>query len=320
VVDDKAPVAAENSVDEVAVPIDEAFVAIQRDPSAKGPLKQFKHQNFKNLANGDCGDGIVNPHDKSKVPDKYWAQRKRFFSRFDDGVRLDKEGWYSVTPEKIANHLAERLVEGRDDASQGMVVLDAFCGCGGNAIAFALRPEVSLVLAIDADREKLVLTANNAMVYGVPKEKLILIHGNACDALQSYKQGIRIEKKESPKETGDAVDGFQIGGMDMLPERIDSVFLSPPWGGMDYETSGKRNYHIETCIEVDATPETKWNGEEILEACAVATNGPVLYFLPRNINGISLGRSALKSKYKTLEIEMNILNNKLKTVTAYLGM
>jgi hypothetical protein len=40
------------------------------------------------------------------------------------------EGWFSVTPEPIAQHIAERC---RSD-----VIIDAFCGCGGNTIQFAL--------------------------------------------------------------------------------------------------------------------------------------------------------------------------------------
>ena len=39
---------------------------------------------------------------------KYWAQRYRLFSMYDDGVKLDQESWYSITPEKIAEHIAER--------------------------------------------------------------------------------------------------------------------------------------------------------------------------------------------------------------------
>ena len=58
-----------------------------------------------------------------------FAQRIRYFSRYDEGCLLDEEGWYSVTPEAIAMQIAERC---RCD-----VVLDAFCGVGGNAIAFA---------------------------------------------------------------------------------------------------------------------------------------------------------------------------------------
>lgn len=39
------------------------------------------------------------------------------------------EGWFSVTPEKIAEHIADRC---RSD-----IIVDAFCGVGGNAIQFA---------------------------------------------------------------------------------------------------------------------------------------------------------------------------------------
>ncbi|VDP45025.1 unnamed protein product [Soboliphyme baturini] len=60
---------------------------------------------------------------------KYWMQRYRLFSKFDDGILMDEEGWYSVTPERISEHIAERC--------QCDVVMDAFCGVGGNAIQFA---------------------------------------------------------------------------------------------------------------------------------------------------------------------------------------
>lgn len=45
---------------------------------------------------------------------------------------MDHESWYSVTPEKIAQHIAKRC-------SPDDVVIDAFCGSGGNAIQFALH-------------------------------------------------------------------------------------------------------------------------------------------------------------------------------------
>lgn len=37
-----------------------------------------------------------------------WAQRYDLFSRFDEGCRMDIEGWYSVTPELVAFQIAER--------------------------------------------------------------------------------------------------------------------------------------------------------------------------------------------------------------------
>lgn len=60
---------------------------------------------------------------------KYWLQRYDLFSRFDEGIELDEEGWYSVTPECVAARHAERC--------NGRVVVDCFTGCGGNAIQFA---------------------------------------------------------------------------------------------------------------------------------------------------------------------------------------
>lgn len=53
----------------------------------------------------------MNPYPKDQVADKYWAQRRRLFTRYDKGIELDKEGWYSVTPEAIANHIAKRVVQ-----------------------------------------------------------------------------------------------------------------------------------------------------------------------------------------------------------------
>ena len=83
--------------------------------------------------------------------------RYNLFSRFDDGVELDVESWFSVTPEAIAQHIAERC---RCD-----VIIDAFCGVGGNAIQFAQT--CNHVIAIDIDPEKIRLARHNAKIYGV---------------------------------------------------------------------------------------------------------------------------------------------------------
>lgn len=44
------------------------------------------------------------------------------------------EGWFSVTPEKIAEHIAIRVSQ----SFNCDIIVDAFCGVGGNAIQFAL--------------------------------------------------------------------------------------------------------------------------------------------------------------------------------------
>ena len=68
---------------------------------------------------------------------------------------MDKESWYSVTPEEIAKYIA-KLVEGK-------TIIDGFCGCGGNVIQFSKY--CSKVYAIDISRSKLDMCYNNCNVY-----------------------------------------------------------------------------------------------------------------------------------------------------------
>ncbi|CAF3337952.1 unnamed protein product [Rotaria socialis] len=124
---------------------------------------------------------------------KYWLQRYRLFSKFDEGIVLDREGWFSVTPEKIARHIAKRC---RCD-----VIVDAFCGVGGNTIQFAFTCE--RVIAIDIDPKKIEMAKQNARVYGV-EDRIEFIQGDFL--------------KLAPTLTADV------------------VYLSPPWGGPSYGT------------------------------------------------------------------------------------
>ena len=137
---------------------------------------------------------------------KYWAQRYRLFSRFDEGIKMDKEGWFSVTPERIAEHIAERCCCD--------LLIDAFCGVGGNAIQFAFTCE--RVIAIDIDPLKIALARHNATVYGVAD---------------------RIE--------------FIVGDyMKLMPHlKADVVFLSPPWGGPNYANA--EVFDVKTMITLD---------------------------------------------------------------------
>ncbi|NWH38651.1 TGS1 synthase, partial [Chloropsis hardwickii] len=144
---------------------------------------------------------------------KYWAQRYRLFSRFDEGIKLDREGWFSVTPEKIAEHIAVRVSQ----SFNCDIIVDAFCGVGGNAIQFALTSK--RVIAIDIDPEKLRLARHNAEVYGVAERIDFL-----CGDFMALAAGLR----------------------------ADVVFLSPPWGGPDYATADI--FDIQTMICPDGYP------------------------------------------------------------------
>ncbi|CAD7695930.1 unnamed protein product [Ostreobium quekettii] len=88
---------------------------------------------------------------------KYWLQRYCLFSRYDEGVQMDSEGWYSATPEVVAAHQAR--------ACRGDLIVDAFTGVGGNAIQFAAAG--ASVLAFDLSPSRIELARRNAEVYGV---------------------------------------------------------------------------------------------------------------------------------------------------------
>ena len=197
-------------------------------------------------------------------------------------MQLDDEGWYSVTPEAIANHVALRVGKlsekpifqklladslppsispERRKQQGGLIVLDAFCGCGGNAIAFAKRPanQISLVVSVDIDRSKLRKAAYNACLYGIPKHKLVFVecssifimehcfaNGKLCiDEL--LRQGTVDLPMSIPTEES---SGFLIGGLGMLPRRIDAVFMDPPWGGVNYGKLGPNGYHLEKHMKI----------------------------------------------------------------------
>jgi hypothetical protein len=130
---------------------------------------------------------------------KYWEQRYRLFSRYDYGIQMDVEGFFSVTPERIAVHIAERCAAPYVAAGGG-VVIDGFAGCGGNTIAFARV--CAHVIAIDNNAARLGMARHNARVYGVA-HKIQFILGDFTELAPTLK--------------------------------ADTVFLSPPWGGPGYK-------------------------------------------------------------------------------------
>lgn len=223
-------------------------------------------------ANDDCGEwdeGAAENVDacqpvgkrerENKQMGKYWAQRYRLFSRFDDGIKMDRVSWYSVTPEKIAHHIATRF---RDAGMR--VIVDAFCGAAGNAIQFA-GVCGGLTIAVELCQSRLEIARHNAGVYGV-ESSIDFVNGDAYKVMPNL-------------------------------QRVDAVFLSPPWGGPTY-VDGK--YRLEVF-------------KDIVEAARKVTEN-VAILVPKNIS-----HEDAVSVFGKCEIEENYLGGRLKTVTIYFG-
>lgn len=180
---------------------------------------------------------------------KYWRQRRSLFTLFDGSSitgqlpLLDQESWYSVTPEPIAARIAQRCRCG--------IVLDAFCGVGGNAIQFALTCEK--VIAIDIDPIKLKMAKHNARVYGV-EQFITFLQGDWHEFANAWIRNRDMSASDSDLQA----DTVRWQGCQKL--NFDVVFLSPPWGGVSYRTfqshskqSPQKNQQIPS-IAAPATP------------------------------------------------------------------
>jgi trimethylguanosine synthase len=51
------------------------------------------------------------------------------FEKFDYGIKLDEDSWFSVIPEVISQYLSERV--------SCPTILVGYCGVGGEALKFA---------------------------------------------------------------------------------------------------------------------------------------------------------------------------------------
>lgn len=106
-------------------------------------------------------------------------------------MKLDRESLYSLSLQPIAAKVAAQL--------SGDSVVDAFCGAGGNSIAFALAGK--RVVAIELNPERLEMAKYNAGIFGVA-DRITFISGDATTLLTNLKS--------------------------------DAVFLDMPWGGPSY--------------------------------------------------------------------------------------
>ncbi|CAK9780866.1 hypothetical protein CC85DRAFT_285912 [Cutaneotrichosporon oleaginosum] len=263
-------------------------------PAKPSPSKRAKVEEERHP--WDC-TGLVPRYEKAAdVPQhlkKYFFQRHSLFPAYSRlPLLLDDTGWFSVTPSSIAEHIAERC---RSD-----VVLDAFCGVGGNAIAFARTCE--RVIAMDNDITRLKLARHNALHYGVA-DRIEFVLADYVEWAREYVRRGAHQREE-----------------------IDVVFLSPPWGGPEYLSFGAEGSPTYPLSAVLPVP-----GDELFALTAPVTPN-IAYYLPRNVDIAEVAALANKldrpendaeggaeRSREWVEVEEEWVGDKLKAVTAYYG-
>ena len=149
-------------------------------------------------------DGVHHYDSSDEVPfeiSKYWHQRYNIFSKYDEGIWMTDDAWFGVTPEPVANKVAEHVATAPKSKT---AIIDAFAGAGGNTIAFALSGRWNQVIACEKDPKVLACAKHNAQVYGVSK-RIHWIEGDVFEALRKRLKALA---------------------------KTAVIFGSPPWGGM----------------------------------------------------------------------------------------
>lgn len=116
---------------------------------------------------------------------------------------MTEDAWFGVTPEPIANKIAAHIAESAP--KEKTVIVDAFAGVGGNAIALARSGRWERVFAIEKDARTLKCAKHNAEIYGV-SNKIFWLNADCFDAINRFS-----------------------GQKNVV------VFASPPWGGLYWE-------------------------------------------------------------------------------------
>ena len=153
---------------------------------------------------------------------------------------------------KIAAHIAESAPK------EKTVIIDAFAGVGGNAIALARSDRWERVFAIEKDPKTLKCAKHNAEIYGVAN-KIFWLAGDCFEAINRF-----------------------------AGQKNTVIFASPPWGGKFIYSRGTSYVYL---INVgtsygeddvfDLTKMEPYNLDKLYKSFTKYSKEVVLY-LPRN--------------------------------------
>lgn len=219
------------------------------------------------------------------VMKKYWNQRHLLFSKYDKGILLTKELWFSVTPELISEFTAKLIKFVLNDKilnKEPIFVMDAFSGGGGNVNLFLKYFDV--VFAVDINYLHLYCTKINANIYFSIDEvnnKLKLLPLNwvyADNKLDKDFVDQNFEKKVI--DLNHLVDKIYVNKRESLESleilkdmKLDCIFGSPPWGGPEYVK--EKFYNLNNILPYPL--------EKLLKILLNYTDN-ICLFLPKNSN------------------------------------
>lgn len=203
----------------------------------------------------------------------------------------------------------------------------------GSLLICSLTARAPAVVALDISPVRLACAAHNARIYGVA-DRITFILADWVQWTREYVERL---------QRGDVKD----------EDKIEVVFLSPPWGGVDYLTAGSSNSNSHDTpssrsakkarrslpSSTDSIPPTPTPALESSSPSAAAyplsalaplpgsdlfalarqCTRNVAFYLPRNVDLSELASLPGLDDGERIEIEEEWMGYKLKAVTAYFG-
>jgi len=115
-------------------------------------------------------------------------------------LMINTEGVYSITPYKCANTMSQIIFN--LFKTEDITIVDSTSNVGGNTISFSKK--FNNVISIEKDVNTFLMLKNNIRIYELDK-KVKLYNGDCLKIIPN------------------------------LSEKIDVIFIDPPWGGKSYK-------------------------------------------------------------------------------------
>ena len=288
------------------------------------------------LSNWTDGEDTAN---NDEIHPKYWSQRYRLWSKFDDGVWMTPHGWETVSIERFAGSIAETCASRlrrrggthtTGAAKRPLVALDAFSGVGGSTVQLARH--FDLVIGVERDPEANIACRHNAEVYGVA-DKILLVE---ADYFEFCRQLVLQQSADANDVShGEHVSSPLVASIaDMLAEIkalrkeakddvgrrpvFDVVHMSPPWGGQDYFVHPI--YHVlpspEYCSQIPVDHVGGVEDENDVLCGNQATNGAPFVNLPLLLQ---VALDPLIAENLAVYLPRNVLEGEIATAMSRVG-
>lgn len=199
------------------------------------------------------------------------------------------------------------------------IVFDGFCGAGGNSIQFSNL--CKYVISNDIDESKVGYLKNNSEIYKC-KDNIISLNKDflkitkeEINKLIEEKDAERTDKELPKQDDMKETEGIISNVINKDKNSLNSIFLSPPWGGISYKDS------YDYSLQKQVTPDINL----ILKHSLSLSSNSIILFLPRNTNIIELFELLIKNGYYSdkdslvINVEFVISSSKIKALLIMIG-